>query len=171
MAIEIEMIDDGRLSEIASRLGNSEMGRAITQAARRAALAARTAGTKQVHSVYTIKSSDLKSHISINSLSDGAVIDFRGGSEKVEKYKAKANQRGVFVTIKRGNTTKVPRGFSLRGQFVARVGRERLPLKSLYGPSVPQLYGNPEVLEIMEERGNEVFETRLEHEIERRLNG
>jgi hypothetical protein len=49
------------------------------------------------------------------------------------------------------------------------VGRERYPVEGLYGPSVPQMFGNPDVLDAMQERGAEVFENRLAHEIERRL--
>lgn len=57
----------------------------------------------------------------------------------------------------------------MNGRFVARVGKSRYPVEGLYGPSVPQLYGNPEVMDIMQERGGQVFESRLEHEIERRI--
>ena len=63
------------------------------------------------------------------------------------------------------------RSFALNGRFVAREGKERYPVKGLYGPAVPQLFGNPDVMEQMQERGSEVFDARLEHELDRLLGG
>lgn len=76
-----------------------------------------------------------------------------------------------FVAIKRDGGGRVPRSFTLNGHFVARAGKERYPVKGLYGPAVPQLFGNPEVMEEMQERGQEVFNSRLQHELERLLGG
>lgn len=89
--------------------------------------------------------------------------------EGISQYSAKQRKRGLFVSVKRGNRAKVPRGFSLHGSFVMRKGRERFPLKGIYGPAVPQLFGNPDVMEGMQERGGEVFEARVIHEIGYRL--
>ena len=169
MAIELELQTDRHMMQVLSGLGEDAIRKASIAAGRRAALAARTAGTKQVHSIYTIKSPDLKAKTKITTTEDGATLRFSGSTEKVEKYKAVKRKSGVFVTIKRGGTRKIARGFTIGSRFVAREGRERLPVKSLYGPAVPQLYGNPEVMDIMQERGGQVLSERLEHEIERRL--
>ena len=53
-----------------------------------------------------------------------------------------------------------------------RVGADRFPLRELYGPSTPQMmYSNEDVLDAMEERMVEVYEQRIDHEVERLLNG
>lgn len=169
MAIELDMLSDRALLETLSGLSGDKVKQASIAAGKRAATAARTAGTKQVHALYTIKASDLKARTTIKTTPDGAVLSFKGAPEAVSKYKAVKRRAGVFVTVKRGSTKKVERGFTIGSRFVARKGKARLPIKGLFGPSVPQLYGNPEVMDIMEERGNEVMAERLEHEIERRL--
>ena len=53
-----------------------------------------------------------------------------------------------------------------------RVGADRFPLRELYGPSTPQMmYSNEDVLDAMDERMVEVYEQRIDHEVERLLNG
>ena len=62
-----------------------------------------------------------------------------------------------------------PAALAWAGHSSPRKGKERYPLKGIYGPAVPQLFGNPDVLSVMMDRGSDVFEERLEHEIEYRL--
>ena len=45
------------------------------------------------------------------------------------------------------------------------------PIKQLYGPSVPRMAENAVVLKTVEDRVNEVINNRMEHEIDRILNG
>ncbi len=54
-----------------------------------------------------------------------------------------------------------------------KVGRNKhnQAIKELLSPSVPQMAGNEEVIQTVEERVNEVINQRIEHEIERLLSG
>lgn len=47
----------------------------------------------------------------------------------------------------------------------------RLPVKSIYGPAVPQLFQNKQVEAEMEKEGIEMFEKRLWHELDRIVGG
>ena len=73
--------------------------------------------------------------------------------------------------IKKGNSVRIPRSFAMNDRFVMREGASRYPVKGIYGPAVPQLFGNPQVVETMKTRGMEMFARRLEHEISRRMGG
>lgn len=169
MSIELEMSSDRKLLQVLSGLGEREARVACIVAGKRAATAARAAGAKQIRSIYTIKAADVKARAHIRGIGDGAILEIKGATEPVTKYTASKRKSGIFVSVKRGGMKKVERSFAIGTRFVARVGRERFPIKGLYGPSVPQLYGNPDVMQTMEERGSEVFDERLEHEIEYRL--
>lgn len=171
MSIELEIESDRELVRVLTGLSEREARVACIMAGKRAAVAARTAGSRKVREVYVIKASDVRSKARVKGTGDGAVLEIKGATEPVSKYKAQKRRAGVFVAVKRGSMKKVERSFTIGTRFVARVGRERLPVKGLYGPSVPQLFGNPEVMEVMQERGGEVFAARLEHEIEYRLGG
>ena len=173
MAVRVE-VDRKSINELLGRMENVAGGKAekaIGRAAKRAAIAARTAATKQIRSIYTMKSSDMKSHTRIQAGADGATIHVKGPMELVQRYKARQNRKGIFVAIKKGSGGTVPRSFAYGRTFMHREGESRLPISGLYGPAVPQLFGNPEVIAVMEERGMEVFEERLLHEFGRLLGG
>lgn len=171
MAIEIELSSNANLERTLNSLAPTNVYKAVSAASKRAATAARTAGTKKIREIYTMKASDLKSRAAIKPQQDGATLEIKGPPEGIKKFSASKKSFGVFATIKKGHGVRIPRSFVMNGRFVARVGKERYPVEGLYGPAVPQLFGNPEVMEIMQERGSEVFESRLTHEIERRMGG
>ena len=157
MPISAEIEAAEQLLGTLAGLKSQGVQKAIQRASKRAATAARTAGTKSIRSIYTMKSGNLKARTQIRKEDDGTTILVRGSTEPVSRYKASKRKYGVFVAIKRDGGGRVPRSFTLNGHFVARAGKERYPVKGLYGPAVPQLFGNPEVMEEMQERGQEVF--------------
>jgi hypothetical protein len=169
LSIEIELSSDDRLIKTLNGMAPTNVYKAVSAASKRAATAARAEGTKRIRAIYTMKAGDLKSRASIKPQPDGSIIEIKGPPEGIKKFSASAKKYGIFATIKKGHGIRIPRSFVMNSRFVARVGRERYPVEGLYGPSVPQMFGNPDVLDAMQERGAEVFENRLAHEIERRL--
>ena len=171
MPISAEIEAAEQLLGTLAGLKSQGVQKAIQRASKRAATAARTAGTKSIRSIYTMKSGNLKARTQIRKEDDGTTILVRGSTEPVSRYKASKRKYGVFVAIKRDGGGRVPRSFTLNGHFVARAGKERYPVKGLYGPAVPHLFANPAVMEEMPERGQAVFNSRLQHEVERLLGG
>lgn len=151
------------------RLRGNQLIPAIMSAQKRAATAGRMAGRKAIRGIYTIKAGEINKRAVIKADRGGlqTTIHIKGPFESVNKYQARKNAHGVFVAIKRGTGSTVPRSFDLQGRFVARDGSARLPIHGLYGPAVPQLYGNQEVSDIVQDRSMEVYEQRLLHELER----
>ncbi len=170
MAIYTEITDSESMERMLSNLSATNLHRAVARASSRAATAARTAGTKELRAMYTIKAGAMKSRTSIKKEFDGATLLIRGSVERIEKFRTRVKRGpggGVFASVKQGITTKVPRSFEVDGHMFKRDGKGRYPYRGLYGPAVPQMFGNPDVLNVMETRGNEVFETRLYHEVTR----
>ena len=53
-----------------------------------------------------------------------------------------------------------------------RIGPSRFPVRELYGPATPQMmYSNEDVMDTIEAKMVEAYESRIEHEILRVLNG
>lgn len=168
MAIITEITGTEELEKMLSNLSATNLHRAVARASKRAATAARTAGTKQLRAIYTMKAGDMKEKTTIRKETDGTTLLIRGSVERVEKFRTKVKRKkggGVFVSIKKGTQSKVPRSFEAHGHMFKRDGKGRIPYRGLYGPAVPQMFGNKEVLDAMDTRGSEVFETRLYHEI------
>ncbi len=148
----------------------------IASAINRAAQHARKIGDTEIRDVYTIKKRDITKRVSIERASKGnlqAVIRVEGPEERVSVYKASLRKKGVFVSIKKSGGTVVPRSFDKqkRKDFFAREGASRLPIRPLFGPSVPQLWGNEVVMENLQEETMEMYQKRLRHELERLIMG
>jgi hypothetical protein len=149
----------------------------IASAINRTAQHARKIGDDKIRKVYTIKKRDVMKRVSIERASKSnlqAVIRVRGPEERVNVYKASLRKRsGVFVSIKKGGGALVPRSFDKQMQknFYAREGAARLPIRPLFGPSVPQLWGNEVVMENLQEETLEMYQKRLRHELERLIWG
>ncbi len=148
----------------------------ISSAINRTAQHARKVGDTEIRGVYTIKKRDITRRVTIERASKGnlqAVIRVKGPEENVSVYKSSLRKKGVFVSIKRGGGTMVPRSFDKQKQknFFAREGAARLPIRPLFGPSVPQLWENEVVMENLQEETMEMYQRRLRHELERLMAG
>ena len=89
MSVEIDIQGDKKLMDALSSLSDKEIARAAVAAGKRAATAARTAGTKEIRSIYTMKAGDLKAKAQIRADEDGATILVKGAPEAIHKYQAK----------------------------------------------------------------------------------
>lgn len=155
------------------------------RAINRAAEAARTQAGRSVRETYTIKHRDVLNTIKIKKASANdltADIRSRGSARKLMDFRVnpKAPQprrkKLVSVSVKKGSNKSIKNGFvakmtSGHMNVFARTSKKRLPIKGLYGPSVPQMLGNESVANYVERRAMEVLDTRLEHEINRMLGG
>lgn len=175
----IEITMDNASAELAEtalkQLSEDKVTKIVQRASKRAATTARKAGTQAIRKEYAIKGvAVVKSGISFNSLPDGTEIRIKGAFPLAQKmYRARKKKKGIFVTIKKGKETLVGNSFEnpQSGLFMQRQGKKRLPVKGIYGPALPQLFGNDTVVEAMEKEGMEMYEKRLWHELDRALGG
>jgi hypothetical protein len=149
-----------------------ETNLAITRAANRAIQQAKTAGSKKTRSTYNIQKSNLDSRINIIR-GNMAKFIVRGRPLKAVNFRNTRRKKGVFVQVKKGQGGLINGAFytvvnSGLGIFTRRT-KKRLPIDMKYGPSVAQMFGNPDVVEEIKDVGAKAFETRLKHEVERIL--
>ena len=159
--------------------------KALARAINRAAETARTEASRKIREMYYIKHSDIRSTISIRKATASSIaaeVVSRGRPVALTKFRVTPRtvqprrNSPVIVRVKRGG------GGAVAGAFVARVssghvgvfrrlGQSRLPIQQLYGPSVPQMLGSPDVVRSVEQKAQEALEQRLNHEINRLLGG
>ncbi len=176
--IDVE-IDSQQFAHIVRALeafNPNQVSARVSAAINRTAQHARKVGDTQIRDVYTIKKRDITRRVSIEKASKGnlqAVIRVRGPEENVSVYRASKRKKGIFVSIKKSGGNMIPRSFDKQGQgnFFAREGRARLPIRPLFGPSVPQLWGNEVVMENLQDETMEMYQKRLRHELERLMAG
>lgn len=76
-----------------------------------------------------------------------------------------AVRRDGFKVVKKGFVQSAPDGL----KAFRRIGKDRYPLRELFGPSVPQMLNEPGVMEAIESRALAVLSQRFDHEIGRVL--
>lgn len=166
---------------------------AMARAINRATESARTAAARKVRETYFIRHKDVTDTIKIRKatpmslsasvVSSGSVIaltTFRVSPKSPQPQKA-ANVRWkkgkafkIVARVKRGEGGPIKSAFVAQMQsghigVFKRVGTDRKPIDQHYGPSVPQMLGNPSVTDWVNEKAKETMGQRLDHEINRLL--
>ncbi|ACC71070.1 phage tail protein [Paraburkholderia phymatum] len=163
-----------------------EHQKAVVRALNKTAMQARTAAALEVRSAgYNIKSSAIKSSFAVQRASRGklvAVLKSTGRPVALINYGARQGKNGVSVQVKAGRTV-------LRHAFIAtmrnghkgvfertgkthkkvmrngKVVRSGLPIKELFGPSIPQSLANDAVQKALMKKIREKFPQILKHEL------
>lgn len=172
--IEIEVSHESAraLEEQLQALKGERVYAAMSAAAKRAASHAKRIGTKHVRQTYTIDAASVKAATSIYGTQGGAVLRIAGPRKSAGHYKAKKRKAGIFVSIKKGSGDIVPRSFAYRNTFFKRgKGVPRLPIERIYGPAVPQLFGNDAIKEEVASEAMMKYEERIRHEVGRLIGG
>ena len=174
-----------RKVELQLRDQQKQAGAVIARALNRAATAAKTAAVKEVRQGYYVKAKDVNKTIKIYRASRsklGAVVVSKDSKLPLDKFRFSPRTRpkrppkgGIKVAVKKTGLKTLPHAFLVNHdtgtQIWQRVGKDRLPIRRLMGPAVPQMLGADRVQKAFYERGREMYEQRLDHEIKRLLEG
>lgn len=183
------------LANLGAALDEKQIKRAIYAARSRSLKAAQEIGAKLAREVYTAKKSKIKNRFKGIILNNGALggVRFTGfpGLNLIH-FLARPNtdtaprpKKGVSVKVKQAGARYVPKGKQGNSSkpFVAKIYKNRPEMgifvrygrgkkrHMLYGPSPIQALHSPERQEKIRDRIAEVFEKRLTHELDVRLQG
>lgn len=178
MRLSVE-VDERVVRDIQSRLGNMsrKAPNVISSALNRAATNVNSNIKKEVRKEYHIKAKDVQDTISKSKATRGnlsAVVKSSGGVIGLDKFKVSPKtvnpkrKRPIKVSVKKGHLKEVMGAFvaNINGSKVfERVRKDRLPIRRLFGPSVPQMLKNEEIRGRIENEGQETFHRRLDHEV------
>lgn len=175
---------DKRSIELAQEMLNDIPKGAEAAAARafnRALITGRAAATKEVTKRYAIRTSDVrysfklkkatKSDLTAELISGGAALPLRSFAHRPKTDTTGAKRKPIRVTIKAGETKTFTTSFVWNNNIYIRLGERRLPIKKMFGPSVPSMLGNDDIVEEVQDIMVEAAEKRLEHELNRLAEG
>lgn len=181
----VDVVEDSidRVSKILAGVPGG-LHKAVGSALARAGNSGRTVGIRAVTKEYAISYSKALANVrNINRRKDtgnGIEVTFgyAGNVIPLAAFDFTAPLDGkLSVRVKKSGTKeKLDKAFlSHMGTHVGIFEREtdaRFPVKELFGPSVPQMmYSNEDVMDSIEEKVVATYESRIEHEITRILNG
>lgn len=176
-------IDKKNIQDVENRLGffYKQAPNAISRALNRAATNVNSNIKKEVRNEYNIKAGDINETLSVtkaSKMSLVAQVKSSGALIPLDKFKVSPKtvnpkRKGqIKIGVKKDGLKTVMGAFvaDINGKKVfQRESKSRLPIKKLFGPSVPQMLGNEEIRVEIERQGQETFENRLDHEINRIL--
>lgn len=155
----------------------------LARALNRALENARSNTVKSARDEYQVKATEVRKTLKITRATSTrlqAVVSSRGMVLPLSAFSVKPKtpngrrRTPIRVGVQKGSAE------ALRNAFIARVGgrlgvyervgKARLPIKQLYGPSVPQMIGNNRVIGDIAEKARQTMDVRLDHEISRVLN-
>jgi hypothetical protein len=177
------VIDTKALKRHARRLDKIKGGapKAITSALARTMRSGKTEVSKQARAIYLIKKGNLDATIATRHAGMRAEVrskhtgmlplyDFKVTPRRLDPRK----RRTLHATVKKGGGGPLGRafiGFFYSGHVgvFARATNKRLPIRELRAISAPIMISQEPVAEPAMEKMNEVFQKRIDHEINRLL--
>lgn len=149
--------------------------KAMYRSMNRALQEGRTVATREAVKLYTVKSREIRSTMKIsraNSSNLDAELISMGANLPLSKYSHKpktdttgAKRKQIRVGVKKsGGLKSLGQGFIWNGKVMQRVGNSRLPVVQKYGPAVPSILDNPQIVEAVTEKMADSMIRRMEHE-------
>lgn len=182
MSVQIR-IDADAVREVERKLGqfaNRAPG-AISNALNRTVTNIASNLTKEVRARYHIKAGDVNSTIKKTKASKSnlsAEVRSKGHTIPLDKFKVSPKtvnpkrKNQLKIAVEKNGIKQVMGAFvaNLNGpKVVKRDGKHRLPISRLFGPSVPQMAGNQQIVDSINEKAGITYNTRLNHEVNRIL--
>lgn len=186
----IQKVEVTGIEDVERRLGNlkAKAPTVVSRAINRAVSNVQKNMAKETSSKYYISSGDVKKTLRLVKASKsslkaavisngpgialskfkvnpGTVVRYRGKSRSPKVYKAGVEKAGGVKPLN-GN----PKAFIAvmksghKGVFERESG-DSLPIKQLYGPSVPQMIKNEEIMKVINDDANETLQKRIDAEI------
>lgn len=182
MSIRIQ-IDDAALSNVERRLGQlaHRAPNAIASSLNRTVTNITSNISKETRAKYHVKTADIKETIKVTKASKSALsaeVRSKGKPIPLDHFKVTPKtvnpkrKSQLKIAVKKDGVKKVLGAFvaNLSGVKVfKRETAKRLPIARLFGPSIPQMIGNNDSVEKINQKARETYETRLNHEINRIL--
>lgn len=186
----VQKIEVTGIEDVEKRLGNlkSKAPLVVARAINRATTNVKKNMAKETSGKYFVSSGDVKKTITVTKatksnlkaavisngtgialskfkVSPGTPVRYRGKNRSPKVYKAGVEKAGgvkpldgdpkSFITIMKSGH---------KGVFTRTSGRS-LPIKQLYGPSVPQMIKNEKIMKAINDDANETLQKRIDAEI------
>lgn len=182
--IEITESQIKRVDAILSGVKNAR-GKVFSNAINRGLTAGKTEASKAIRQTYNVKAGTINKHgnTKIKRASSNnpiGQIEYAGAVIPLIEFKVsprEANKRKTVTAavLKNGTGSRIEAAYVTNLKYglgvFERLTSKRESSQTLYGPSVAHMAENAKVLPKVEEKAQQTVNERVEHEIERILNG
>ena len=180
ISVDVEKNSIEKAKNLLSGIPNG-FEKAMVRSLNRALQEGRTAGTREASRRYTVKAKEIRPTFKMHRASGSnleAELSSKGGNLPLSSFAHRpntdttgANRKQVRVGVKKGGLKPLGQGFIWKGQVMQRLGKTSYPIQQKYGPAVPVILNNDEIVDKVVETMGEAVDKRLEHETQRILEG
>lgn len=173
--ISAAILGDEQLSRTLAQLSAHDIPKAIKAGVRYAAARGRTTLAQNIRQRYSLTTGRIKQDVSDPQFRDGGQTAILRTSRKpitAMQFKPTETRKGLGMRIFRGGKrTVVKSGFIAKGMPFRRVGKERMPLDVIHGPSIHAIYTGGKHAAPIQQATEERIADRLQFGILRSLGG
>lgn len=176
MKIEVTGIE--RAQKLLEGVPNG-MQTALMRSFNRALQEGRTAAVRETTARYTLKAKDVrpsfkmgkasKANLNAELTSTGKRLPLSLYAHKPTTDTTGARRKPVRVGVKKGGIKALGQGFIWEGRVMQRLGASSRPIEQKYGPAVPSIVDNEQVVDKVVDTLGEAVDKRLAHETIRLL--
>ncbi len=122
-----------------------------------------TVGAKDVRQTITLQRAS-KSNLDAGFVSRGARLKLSAYAHKPSEDTTGSNRKQVKVTMQKGQTFAVDKGFVYKKRIFARKYDTPYPVEMQFGRAVPRILDDDQIVDKVNQTMHETVEKRLEHE-------
>ena len=173
------VVDDDELKRVRQQLGELQhkAPNVISRALNRSLTNINTTIRKGVRTKYTVQATDVKDRLDSVRASPSklaAKVTAKGRPIGLDKFKVSPKtvnprrKKQLKISVKKGSAKEILGAFignQGNEKVFIRDGKPRLPISRLFGPSVPQMIGNNEVVEQINQSAYETYHKNINYEI------
>ncbi len=134
----------------------------------------KTAISREVRNTYNIKRDRLDAGFYMKQATWedlATILRYRGRTPGLQHFDARRSNRGVTVKVRKASGRKVVQGAFMPEKIVGiykRVGKDRFPIKRLYGPDVPGMVntvGEDAAQRVVHEKADKILAHEFDYEL------
>ena len=136
---------------------------------------AKTQASKSIRERRALPAAEVKKSITVSRASNRRLtgtLFVNGGPIPMHRYKTRQLKRGIKVTVTPGKATVFKSAFQPKGKgspMFQRVGKPRLPIEKLMGPSIPSAFRQQVVINEVRASVNHRWRRLFDHELAREI--
>ncbi len=162
------------LKELRDALDPKRYKKVVTRVLNKLGSQSKTAISREVRNTYNIKKDRLDAGFYTRRATWenlAVLLRYSGRTPGLQRFDARTTSRGVTVKVLKTGGRKVVRNAFMPGKIIGvykRVGKERFPIKRLYGPDIPgmvNMVGEDAAQQVMDEKTDKLLGHELEYEL------
>lgn len=165
------------LKEVREALDPKRYKKIATRVLNKLGSQGKTAISREVRNTYNIKRDRMDAGFYMRRATWenlAVLLRYRGKTPGLQHFDARKTNRGITVKVRKAGGRKVVKGAFMPNRIIGvykREGKERFPIKRLYGPDIPgmvNMVGEDAAQRVVDEKADKILTHEFEYELRKK---